>query len=220
MIFELCTPREDVLDGKITDSDFAANLARVLRGEQRIGRIDRLGQKFSDIRIVNLYYSDTVEADVYIAARTRIGLFESIVGGLQPILARLPKLIEATVLDRSAEPTRTEEALRKLNEAIDEGRAQGINLDAFGDDDLELPPRPDPTLTLGDLRSILEAPDLLPKGTDARHLGDADYRYLNGDLPEAIRVTTDRDFFEKHAESVEFWTPGSPAFPDLTPFQN
>src|SRR3984893_19429244 len=32
-IFDLCTPRDDVIDGSITDSDFAANLARVLRGD-------------------------------------------------------------------------------------------------------------------------------------------------------------------------------------------
>jgi hypothetical protein len=32
-VFDLCTPRSDVLDGTVTDSDFAANLARVLRGD-------------------------------------------------------------------------------------------------------------------------------------------------------------------------------------------
>lgn len=32
-IFDLCTPRQDVRDGSITDSDFAANLSRVLRGD-------------------------------------------------------------------------------------------------------------------------------------------------------------------------------------------
>jgi hypothetical protein len=32
-VFDLCTPRDDVLDGTISDSDFAANLARVLRGD-------------------------------------------------------------------------------------------------------------------------------------------------------------------------------------------
>jgi hypothetical protein len=164
---------------------------------------------------VNLYYSDTVETDVYIAARNRIGLFERVVGGLQPILARLPKLIETTVLEKAGEPARTEEALRKLNDAIDEGEAQGIDLDAFGDDELELAPRANPALTLADLRAILESPGLLPKGAEAKHLGESDYRYLNGHLPEAIRVTIDRDFFERHAESVEFWTPGSPAFPEL-----
>ena len=144
---------------------------------------------------------------------------ERVVGGLQPILARLPKLIETTVLDRGAEPGRTEEALRKLDEAIDEGRSQGIDLDTFGDDDLELPPRPDPALTLADLRSILDTTGLLPKGVEATHLAASDYRYINGQLPEAIRVTIDREFFEKHSESVEFWTPGSPAFPDLGIYQ-
>lgn len=202
--------------GALVNYDMPWNPMRV---EQRIGRIDRLGQKFSDIRIVNLYYSDTVEADVYIAARNRIGLFERIVGGLQPILARLPKLIETTVLERGAEPARTEEALRKLNEAIDQEQSQGIDLDAFGDDELDLSPRSEPALTLADLRTILETPDLLPKGVEAQHLGQSDYRYLNGHLPEAIRVTIDRDFFERHSDSVEFWTPGSPAFPDLDPYQ-
>ena len=32
-IFDLCEPREDVLAGAITESDFAADLAQVLRGK-------------------------------------------------------------------------------------------------------------------------------------------------------------------------------------------
>lgn len=32
-IFDTCRPRQDVLDGTISDSDFAANLSRVLRGD-------------------------------------------------------------------------------------------------------------------------------------------------------------------------------------------
>ena len=60
-----------------------------MRVEQRIGRIDRLRQKHEIIRIVNLQYEGTVETDVYRALRSRIGLFESVVGRLQPILASL-----------------------------------------------------------------------------------------------------------------------------------
>ncbi len=33
-IFELCTPREDVLKGAITESDFAADLSQVIRGKE------------------------------------------------------------------------------------------------------------------------------------------------------------------------------------------
>jgi len=31
-IFDLCTPREDVLTGTITEADFAADLAQIIRG--------------------------------------------------------------------------------------------------------------------------------------------------------------------------------------------
>ena len=62
-----------------------------MRAEQRIGRIDRLGQSYDKIRIVNFHYEDTVETDVYRALRARIGLFSRFVGRLQPILATLPR---------------------------------------------------------------------------------------------------------------------------------
>ena len=55
--------------GALVNYDMPWNPMRV---EQRIGRIDRLGQRFSDIRIINLHYEDTVEADVYRALRSRI----------------------------------------------------------------------------------------------------------------------------------------------------
>ncbi len=65
------------------------------RAENR--RIDRLGQVHGIIRIVNLHYEGTVEADVYRALRSRIGLFQSVIGRLQPILSQLPSRIAATV---------------------------------------------------------------------------------------------------------------------------
>ena len=81
--------------GALVNYDMPWNPMRV---EQRIGRIDRLGQQHLTIRIVNLHYQDTVETDVYQALRSRIGLFESVVGRLQPILAHMPQMISQTVL--------------------------------------------------------------------------------------------------------------------------
>ena len=83
--------------GALVNYDMPWNPMRV---EQRIGRIDRLGQEHPEIRIVNLHYQDTVEADVYHALRTRIDLFQSFVGRLQPILARLPRAITEVALGR------------------------------------------------------------------------------------------------------------------------
>ncbi len=71
-----------------------------MRVEQRISRIDRLGQTFERVRIINLHYADTVETDVYRSLCERIGLFQSVVGKPQPILARLPTLIADSILKR------------------------------------------------------------------------------------------------------------------------
>ena len=188
-----------------------------MRVEQRIGRIDRLGQRFSDIRIINLHYEDTVEADVYRALRSRISIFEKVVGGLQPILARLPRLIEESVLSSSkALDEKRDEALQKLDIAISAGEESALNLDDFADEDLDVPPRPEPAINLSDLRAILDRPILLPRGTEAQHLNEKDYSLIDGYLQHAVRVTVDRDFYEMHSDSVEFWSPGSPTFPELS----
>jgi SNF2 family DNA or RNA helicase len=194
--------------GALVNYDMPWNPMRV---EQRIGRIDRLGQRFSDIRIVNLHYEDTVEADVYRALRDRISIFEKVVGGLQPILARLPKLIEETVLAKSPGP----DAVKALEDAISVGGESALDLDDYADESLELSVRSDPAITLSDLRGILDRPKMLPLGLEAVHLDDKDYRFVDGYLPHAVRITVDREFYEMHSDSVEFWTPGSPTFPDL-----
>lgn len=58
--------------GALVNYDMPWNPMRV---EQRIGRIDRLGQRFETVRVVNLHYANTVETDVYLALRRRISLF-------------------------------------------------------------------------------------------------------------------------------------------------
>lgn len=196
--------------GALVNYDMPWNPMRV---EQRIGRIDRLGQTFADIRIVNLHYKDTVEADIFFALRGRIKLFEGIVGGLQPILSRLPQLIEDTVLSDVSEPQRNTELVSRLIQEVDELGALTPSLDDFSADEMELPRRPEPALTLEDLRQVLDDTNLLPPGMEASRLGDKDYRLVSVDLPTPVRVSLDRAFYEQHAETVEFWTPGSPAFP-------
>ena len=191
-----------------------------MRVEQRIGRIDRLGQRFSDIRIINLHYEDTVEADVYRALRARISIFEKVVGGLQPILTRLPRIIEESVLAKSADSTeKRDDALEALDAAMAAGEGVSFNLDEFADEDLAVPVRPEPAITLADLRALLDHPALLLAGSEAERLNNKDYRFVDGRLPHAIRISVDRDFYDQHSDSVELWTPGSPAFPDLAPFR-
>ena len=59
--------------------------------EQRIGRIDRIGQKSESIGIFNLITPGTVDADIYYRCLMRIGVFESAIGGSEAILGEITK---------------------------------------------------------------------------------------------------------------------------------
>jgi ERCC4-related helicase len=205
--------------GALINYDMPWNPMRV---EQRIGRIDRLGQAFERIRIVNLHYDDTVETDVYRALRERIQLFTNFVGRLQPILAKLPQAITAVALGKTENKERDRSDLvADIANEVNELEKSGFDLDAAtGESELETN-HPAPLYSLGDLRKILQRPDLLPPGHEVtKQLGPKDYALqLPGrDHPE--RVTTDPDYFDLHPESVELWSPGSPVFPILESQQN
>lgn len=74
-----------------------------MRVEQRIGRIDRIGQVYAEVWIRNYFYEETVEARIYQALSRRINWFEGVVGDLQPILARVGRAIERVVMTTAEE---------------------------------------------------------------------------------------------------------------------
>ena len=216
--------------GALINYDMPWNPMRV---EQRIGRIDRLGQAHPLIRIVNLHYEDTVETDVYRALRSRIGLFENVVGRLQPILAQMPQAITGAVLGgdvgSGAGEARRAAAVAALEREAAAAEAGGFDLDAALEQDadpdaapgapLTLPPREAPALTLDDLERVIADPALLPPGSEAQPLAPREYGLLAPGMAERLRVTTDPAYYAEHSESVELWSPGNPLFraPDHLP---
>jgi hypothetical protein len=58
-----------------------------MKVEQRIGRIDRLGQKSESITVWNLFYGDTIDSRIHDRLYMRIGVFERALGGLEAILS-------------------------------------------------------------------------------------------------------------------------------------
>ena len=89
-----------------------------MRLEQRIGRIDRIGQERAFIRIIHLFYRNTVEFDAYTAMEERIQEFQENVGILQPILAaNLESLIRESVMDDGASRD-VKQAVRNLAPSI------------------------------------------------------------------------------------------------------
>ena len=196
--------------GALINYDMPWNPMKV---EQRIGRIDRLGQKHSVIRIVNLHYEGTVETDVYRALRERIGLFESVVGRLQPILAKLPGVISETVLSgggrEEAERARLVGAIER--QATESGTG-GFDIDAVTEEELQMPQRPPSPVTMEDLDRVIGSPDLMPAGCDVQSMRNREYGLLAPGMAERLRVTTDPRYFEEHAESMELWSPGNKLF--------
>jgi SNF2 family DNA or RNA helicase len=87
-----------------------------MRVEQRIGRIDRIGQRYSTVRIHNFYYDGTVEAKVYRKLRDRINAFATVVGNLQPILAQVPTFIERAAM--SADPEEEDVLMSDFEQVI------------------------------------------------------------------------------------------------------
>ena len=196
--------------GALVNYDMPWNPMRV---EQRIGRIDRLGQQNETIRVVNLHYEGTVETDVYRALRKRIGLFESVVGRLQPILAQLPRTISQTVLSGESRDARERaNVVDVIEREAQERRSAGFDIDAVIESDLAMPARLPSIVTMEDLDRIIGTSDLMPPGVEIQPMGHREYGLLAPGMSEPLRVTTDPEYFDEHAESVELWSPGNPLF--------
>ncbi len=65
-----------------------------MRIEQRIGRIDRNGQKSESVAIINLITPGTVDAEIYERCLVRIGVFNNALGGSEEIIGDITKQIK------------------------------------------------------------------------------------------------------------------------------
>ena len=86
-----------------------------MRVEQRIGRVDRIGQK-EPVLIFNLWVKGTIEERVLEVLENRINVFEETVGGLDPILGKTETDIRTAL--RLAREERTA-AFRRLGRQVE-----------------------------------------------------------------------------------------------------
>lgn len=196
--------------GALVNYDMPWNPMRV---EQRIGRIDRLGQEHSTLRIFNLHYENTVEADIYQALSDRINLFQGVVGHLQPILAKMPGTITKAVLEGRTGSSSERVALAKAIDGQETGKKIDIDISEAVDDEMIIPERAPSPVTMEDLDRVINAPGLMPDDVKVQRLGKREYSLRRSETAGEIRVTTDPKYFEEHADSVELWSPGHRFFP-------
>ena len=176
--------------------------------EQRIGRVDRIGQERDSVEAVNLFYEGSVERRAYQAMEDRLKGITSHIGWYRPILhnrvTRLIRDAQSGNADLSAA-----EIARQLDEAM--SAAPGFDIDSVNSE-LERLPAPSSKLTMAALKGALTNPALLPPGWDAVSAGDDHWLVTKPDGSQ-YRVTTARAAHEYAGGRVEFWAPGSPAFP-------
>ena len=85
-----------------------------MRIEQRIGRIDRRGQKSESVSIFNLITPGTVDADIYERCLLRIGVFNNEIGSGEEILGEITQEIRNIAEDVSLTPDQQREKLQQL----------------------------------------------------------------------------------------------------------
>ena len=125
-----------------------------MRVEQRIGRIDRLGQVRDVVHIRSYFIPNTVEESVYRALAGRIDDFSRLLGNLQPILGATERAFQAIFrAPRSERSDAQAETIGALLGQIDQAEREGIEFPS--EDPLSIPQYAPSPVTLEDLRRVL-----------------------------------------------------------------
>ncbi|MBE9012363.1 hypothetical protein IQ250_19375 [Pseudanabaenaceae cyanobacterium LEGE 13415] len=111
-----------------------------MRVEQRIGRLDRLGQKADRISIINFSLVDTIEERILDRLYDRIRVFQESIGDLENILGEATEklmlsLFEPELTDEERLQRAEETAIAILKQSVEQERLEqeAVNLIAFSD---------------------------------------------------------------------------------------
>ncbi|MEQ4210167.1 helicase-related protein [Actinopolymorpha sp. B9G3] len=228
--------------GRLINYDMPWNLMRV---EQRIGRVDRIGASYKDIEVTNYFYADTVEEQVYRGIAEDYGDFTDIVGDAAPVLANLERAIEQLALgehithdDINAQVEGLRDQVDRLNgrpvQAEDLGTAPEVighieePPDLHGDIDLAALERRlvSNPLSAGRLTRVGDQPRsyyLSPPTPVARYSINADAgvsdpsAYQQHDASPDILVTFDRETADQSTTDIVLLTYGTPELEALLP---
>jgi superfamily II DNA or RNA helicase len=228
--------------GRLINYDMPWNLMRV---EQRIGRIDRIGATYERLQISNYFYKDTVEEQVYKGIKEDYDDFTNILGGAAPVLGTVEKVIEDLVLAANLSNEAIAREIAGIRTQIDDINNQPVSTDDLGtpDDDVSVKTPPDLTgdITPSELATKLTnnllsgrrlTPDngrpgiyrlFLPRDdvrvSFERSAGATTVECYLEQLPTAsVPVTFERDIWETSSDSdLVFLTYGSPELGSLLP---
>ena len=182
-----------------------------MKVEQRIGRIDRIGQKAERITVRNYFYRDTIEDQIYHVLGERHNLFREVVGEAPQILAMIHEAIKEGVAVPHDQRLAWINAKRKeLRERFELLRQDRLILE-----NMALPTRPgeeplEPPLTPEDLEGLLTSSPLTRQLFEKQ--GPGVYKLT---LPRVSLVTFDPRTADEKVESVAYLSYGSELLKDL-----
>lgn len=111
-----------------------------MKVEQRIGRIDRIGQKSPKINILSLVYQNTIDDKILNRLFDRLNLFENALGGAESILGDSISKMSRKLLSGKLSPVQQQAQIEQTADAIEQRRRDeeivdesSSNLVALGD---------------------------------------------------------------------------------------
>jgi hypothetical protein len=133
-----------------------------MRVEQRIGRIDRIGQVKPQVRVINYYYAGSVEARIYEVLSDRLDVFRTAVGPLQPVLGSVERRIkQAALATGDAKEQAIAEQVQQIDVDIATARTTGVSVDELAQAGVSREPPPQPPCRPEDVRDVvLQSQDL------------------------------------------------------------
>lgn len=98
--------------------------------EQRIGRIDRIGQRAAKVLIWNMGYAGTIDERIYRRLLEKLDIFERALGGMEVILGELISELTSDLLSRDLTPEQEEARIEQTYLAAENVRQQQDELEA------------------------------------------------------------------------------------------
>jgi len=137
-----------------------------MRIEQRIGRIDRFGQKSDKVLIYNFVTVGTIAERIFFRCFERLGIFTDTLGDLEEILGELTEQLTQAVIDPELTPEQIERkaaqladnALRELEEQrkMEEESKEIMSFDILLQSEIESIERESRFVTPEDLKTLIE----------------------------------------------------------------
>ena len=133
-----------------------------MRVEQRIGRIDRFGQKADKIIVTNLFIEGTIDEEIYNRLYKRIRLIEDGIGSLETIIGKELADLQTAIITGTLNIEQKEELQRRVEERVASAKSEAEEFEKnrkelLSDDYLSAPIN---NLSKGDFISPKDAQEL------------------------------------------------------------